>query len=300
MAKRLDLSTLAESETPELTKRPPRAVGRLAAVPPSRVAPNHVNPRKNFGSPEDLADLGRSLSRKQLQAIRCVSRGAYERLFPEHAEDLGHGVDVVVVNGERRYRAALAANLELIEAVIDDDLAESRQAFIDAVVTENVDRQNFDPIEEANAIDMLVIEFGSADAVAAHYGRSKGWVSQRRSLLRLTAEVQDLVRIGTIPIRRARELSLLPADDQLSAWEQETTPPDPAAPPETSAKAEAEPAPSRRTTSTKQKVRSTEPADVPPWDSPGDVADLLIEKMTKVDLQVLLRFLTQEVPKLAD
>jgi ParB family chromosome partitioning protein len=297
---RLDLSTLAEA-TPVEEKLPPRPAGRLTLIPPSRVAANRVNPRTNFGSPDDLLDLGHSLGRKQLQAIRCVTKGAYERLFPEHSDELG-SCDVVVVNGERRYRAALAAGLSGIEAIIDDDLAESRQVFIDAVITENIDRQDFDPIEEAHGIELLVAEFGSADAVAAHYNRHKSWVSQRRSLLKLAPEVQQLVREGTIPIRRARELASLPPTDQLTTWEERTageqarrTAPTPA--PEERRPEGNKPKERTPTPDSKTQAKSQPRAQALPWESPAELADLLIANMSSFNLAALARHLQIEIEK---
>jgi ParB family chromosome partitioning protein len=290
MARRLDLSSLAEAESVQPVTRPARAAGRLVVVPPARVAPNLINPRTNFGDPEELAALGHSLRRKQLQAIRCVSKGAYIRLFPEHEEQLKEHVDVVIVNGERRYRAALTVDLDGIEAVIDDDLAESRQAFLDAVMAENIDRQNFDPIEEATGINLLVAEFGSADAVAAHYGRHKSWVSQRRSLLKLTPELQDRVRTGALPIRRARELAALPADQQLAALDELDTPVEPRQDDQPHHK----PAPvGSKAKPANKKPKKSEPAI--PWDSPAAVADILVANMTKWNLEALMRLLSADL-----
>lgn len=221
-SKRLDLSTLADATpatpSPNTVLRPD---GRHTRVPLTRISPNRVNPRTDFGTPKLLADFGRSLGRRQLQPVLCVSKRAYLQLYPEHAEQLDHDgrVDVVLVNGERRYRGALAAGLQYLDAVIDDTLAESRQAFMDAVYTENKDRENFNPIEEAHAIDALVAEFGSTNAVAEHYDRSKTWVVQRRNLLKLTDELQALTISGEIPVRVARELATLGPGDQMPAWE---------------------------------------------------------------------------------
>ncbi|MFD7615725.1 ParB/RepB/Spo0J family partition protein [Streptomyces sp. NPDC059802] len=203
-----------------------RADGRLLRVPLPRLSPNRVNPRKDFGSLEELEDFGRSLKRRQIQALPVVTRTAYLKLWPEHEEQVGN-VDFVIVSGERRFRGASAIGLPALECVINDDVAESRKTFLDAVVSENIDRQNFDAIEEANAVDVLVEAFGTARAVAEHYERGDAWVSQRRVLLRLAPAAQDLVRRRDLPLEYARKLGKLVKDhgweqaEQLAWWEKE-------------------------------------------------------------------------------
>lgn len=203
-----------------------RADGRLLRVPLGRISPNLVNPRTDFGTKEQLEDFGRSLKRRQIQAVPVVTRRAYLDLWPEHKDEIG-SVDFVIVSGERRYRAANAVALPALECVINDGYAESRKTFLDAVVSENIDRQNFDAIEEANAVEVLVEAFGSARSVAEHYERVDGWVSQRRVLLRLAPEVQELVRRQHMPLEPARKLGKLVKDHQWDAaaqlqwWEQE-------------------------------------------------------------------------------
>ncbi|MFF1916188.1 hypothetical protein ACFVYE_32295 [Streptomyces sp. NPDC058239] len=195
-----------------------RADGRLLRVPLNRLSPNGVNPRKDFGTRAELEDFGRSLKRRQLQALPVVTRTAYLKLW-DHEELIGN-VDFVIVSGERRFRGASAVDLPALECVINDDVAETRKTFLDAVVSENIDRQNFDAIEEANAVDVLVQAFGTARAVAEHYERGDAWVSQRRILLRLAPEAQDLVRRRDLPLEHARKLGKLVKDHSWSSEEQ--------------------------------------------------------------------------------
>ncbi|MFD6149412.1 ParB/RepB/Spo0J family partition protein [Streptomyces sp. NPDC060243] len=203
-----------------------RAAGRLLKVPLGRLAPNNVNPREDFGTEDDLLDLGRSLARRQIHAVPVVSKSAYLTLWPEHEEQIGN-VDYVIVSGERRFHAATTIGMNSLECVVNDEVAETHQTFLDAVVSENIDRQNFDFIEEARAVEALVAAFGTASAVARHYERVEGWVSQRRILLHLAPAVQDLVRKSEIPLRQARNLAKFARDGewseekQLEWWEEE-------------------------------------------------------------------------------
>lgn len=203
-----------------------RADGRLYRVPLSRLAPNLVNPRTDFGSQDELIDLGKSLARRQNQACSAVSRGAYLKLWPDHAKKIGD-VDYVLVSGERRYRGATAVDLPSLDCVVNDDFAQDRKTFLEAVVSENVDRQNFNPIEEAYAVQALVTEFGSNRAVAQHFERVDGWVTQRILLTHLAPEAQELVRKKKMPLDAARSLGKLARDNswdsakQLAWWQDE-------------------------------------------------------------------------------
>ncbi|MEV4438081.1 ParB/RepB/Spo0J family partition protein [Streptomyces sp. NPDC049577] len=203
-----------------------RADGRLLRVPLSRLAPNLVNPRTDFGSEAELIDLGKSLRRRQVQACPAVSRSAYLKLWPDHGKQIGE-VDYVLVAGERRYRGAVAAGNATLNCIVDDGLAGDRKTFMEAVVSENVDRQNFNPVEEAYAVQSLVAEFGSNRAVAQHFERVDGWVTQRILLTHLAPEVQDLVRKKAMPLDAARSLGKLARDytwgaaEQLAWWRDE-------------------------------------------------------------------------------
>lgn len=196
-----------------------RADGRLYRVPLGRLAPNLVNPRTEFGTEDDLIDFGKSLARRQNQPCPVVSRSAYLKLWPDHADRIGD-VDYVLVSGERRYRGATAVGLPVLDCVANDDFATDRKTFMEAVVAENVDRKNFDPVEEAYAVQALVAEFGSNRAVAQHFDRVDGWVTQRLQLTHLAREMQVLVRDKTIPVEAARKLGKLARDNKWAAQEQ--------------------------------------------------------------------------------
>jgi len=196
-----------------------KADGRLLRVPLARMSPNLVNPRTEFGTKAELEDFGKSLKRRQIQAVPVVTKAAYLRLWPENKKKIG-SVDVVIVSGERRYRAATQVGLLSLDCVINDDVAESRKTFMEAVVSENVDRQNFDPVEEAYAVQALVTEFGTNRAVAQHFERADGWVTQRILLTHLAPEVQRMVRERAIPLEHARKLGKLTRDEELSPEDQ--------------------------------------------------------------------------------
>lgn len=218
MATRNDFDDFfGDDEAPNIADT--RADGRLYRVPVGRLTANLVNPRKDFGTEDQLIDLGKSLARRQIQACPVVSRGAYLNLWPDHSKEIGD-VDYVLVSGERRYRAATVTGLPALDCVVDDNIATDRKTFMEAVVSENVDRQNFDPIEEAYAVQALVAEFGSNRAVAQHFERVDGWVTQRILLTHLDPQMQTLARRKEIPLEAARTLGKLARDHEWDGQRQ--------------------------------------------------------------------------------
>jgi ParB family chromosome partitioning protein len=210
-------TSLAALATVPVEVVPGHAAPILERLQPAQIAATPLNSRTNFGAAEELADLGESMRVRQLQPVAVVSRADYLRLWPDHEESIGPA-DYVLVNGERRWRAATQVSLPAIDAIIRPQLADSRPAFLDAIFTENIDRKNLDPVEEARAVEEMVTECGSAAKAAERFRRTESWVSQRRALLRLTPELQDRVRSGELPVRIARSIAALPAGGQEAAW----------------------------------------------------------------------------------
>lgn len=191
----------------------------LIHVTPETIAPTPLNTRDNFGTDDELAELGESMRARQLQAVVVVAQADYLRVFPEHSDDARiRRADYVLVSGERRWRAARQAELPLIDATVRPQLADSRADFLDALFAENFYRQNLDPIEEARAVEAMVAECGTAAAAAVKFRRHETWVSQRRALLRLSPDLQGLVRSGELPVRIARSIARLPEAEQEAGW----------------------------------------------------------------------------------
>lgn len=215
--RRTSLAALAGAKVDDV---PGKSDPLLLSLPLGKLVPTRFNPRRRFGTEEELREFGQKLAKEQLQPAVVVSRAAYLKLWPGEAEHVGDA-SYVIANGERRYRASLLVGRPALEVVHKEDVAASRAAFLDAVQSENNDRQDLDPIERALGIDIMVTELGGADQVAVYYGKTKGWVSQQRKLLRLTPALQDLVSSAEMPVRVAREIAGLPPDVQATAWEEE-------------------------------------------------------------------------------
>ncbi|TXR94503.1 ParB/RepB/Spo0J family partition protein [Streptomyces sp. col6] len=178
----------------------------------SEVTPTPLNPRRNFGTDEQKARFGEELRAVQLAACVAVSRDAYLALWPEHADYVGKA-DYVLVNGERRYRSADHVGLEALDFVVRNDLASSREDFVDFLLKENLDREDFDLVERARGVQALVeVCAGEGDAgaqtrAAERLGKSKAWVTNQLALLTLPEGIQERLSAGELPERDGRLLA---------------------------------------------------------------------------------------------
>jgi ParB family chromosome partitioning protein len=213
---RTNLATLAGVVGDNSPVDRPAAGGTPTNVPLSELAPNPRNPRDDLG---DLSDLV-SITGTQLQPALVVTRDAYLRLYPEDESKIGLA-RWVVINGCRRLAAATNFGRSSLDIVVKDEVAKDRVTLLAAAVIENVGRRDFDVIEEAKAVELLISECGTVDKAAMKLAKSKGWISQRRSLLQLTPELQTALRNGELAIRTARSLAQVPPEEQVEAWSSE-------------------------------------------------------------------------------
>lgn len=191
---------------------------RLRTIPLEQLVPTKFNPRRNFGSEKELLDFGLKVKKKQLAPAVAVTRDAYLRLWKEEADNVGTA-RYVIANGERRFRGSMEAGSATLEVIVDDTIAASRATFLDAVLSENNDREDLDPIERALGIQTMVEQLGGKAEVAKHYDKSAGWVTQQMYLLSLAPELQALVSSGDLPVRETRTLAKMPHVEQLGAWQ---------------------------------------------------------------------------------
>ncbi|MFF2113748.1 ParB/RepB/Spo0J family partition protein [Rhodococcus koreensis] len=184
------------------------------SVPLSELAPNPRNPRDDLG---DLADLV-SITGTQLQPALVVTRSAYLRLYPEDETEIGLA-RWIVINGCRRLAAAANFGRPTLDIVVKDEVAADRITLLAAAVIENVGRRDFDVIEEAKAVELMVAECRTVEQAALKLAKSKGWISQRRALLKLAPELQKAIRTGELAIRTARSLAQVPQAEQVDKWQ---------------------------------------------------------------------------------
>lgn len=109
-----------------------------------------------------------------------------------------------IIAGERRWRAARIAGLKKVPVVIKEV---SKRQSMELSLIENVQRQDLNPIEEAEAYQSLISEFGlSQEQVAERVGKSRPAVTNALRLLNLEPKVRKMVEIGTISGGHAKTL----------------------------------------------------------------------------------------------
>jgi ParB family transcriptional regulator, chromosome partitioning protein len=168
---------------------------QLAQIRVDEIAPNGRQPRRRF-EPEATAGLAESIRRQGLLqpvVVRPRPGGGYE-----------------LIAGERRWRAARDAGMELVPALVRE--ADDRDSLLLALV-ENVAREQLSAIEEARAYAVLVDEFGLALAeVGDRVGRSKSSVSNRLRLLELPDEILWMLVRGELTEGHAKAVLAVPDD----------------------------------------------------------------------------------------
>jgi ParB family chromosome partitioning protein len=162
------------------------------------IHPSSKQPRKHFddGRLDELAESIRSQGIIQPLVVRMREGGGFE-----------------LVAGERRWRAAQRAGLHQVPAVVRE-VAES-QAFEMALV-ENLQREDLNPIEEAEGYQRLVAEFGyTQESLSARVGKDRSTVANALRLLKLPPEVRAMVIEGRLNMGHARALLGLESDPAI-------------------------------------------------------------------------------------
>ncbi|MEU3341993.1 ParB/RepB/Spo0J family partition protein [Streptomyces sp. NPDC006668] len=176
------------------------------------VSPTPLNPRRNFGTDDEKTRFGEELRQVQLAACVAVTRAAYLALWPDHEDRIGDAAHVLV-NGERRFHSAVHVGLDALDFVVRDDLASSREAFINHLLKENLDREDFDVIERARGVQELVTvcaetsERGARSRAAEQLGKDRSWVTNQLILLELPEELQVMLSAGSLAERDGRALA---------------------------------------------------------------------------------------------
>jgi len=168
----------------------------LTELPVEKIQRGEYQPRKHFDE-EALQELANSISAQGVvQPIVVRQEGSHYEL----------------IAGERRWRAAQLAGLQTIPAVIKDLDTQSAAAI---ALIENIQREDLNPLEEANALQRLINDFELTHMqVAEAVGRSRVAVSNLLRLLELAEAVKDMVNKGLLSMGHARALLALPQDEQ--------------------------------------------------------------------------------------
>ncbi len=174
----------------------------ITLVALANIQPSGYNPRKNFDE-ASLAELSESIRQQgvlQPIGVRPMEDNRFEIVF-----------------GERRYRASLMAGLEEIPAVVMDISDETAE---EMAVTENLQRKDVTPIEEANAYQRL-IDSGRHDvqSLAVQFGKNESYIRTRLKFVSLIPEIARLLEQDEITISVASEICRYGEDIQKDVYE---------------------------------------------------------------------------------
>lgn len=154
----------------------------------TQIEPNREQPRKNFDE-DALQELADSIKQfGLLQPILVQDRKTYYE----------------IIAGERRWRAAKLAGLKEVPVIIRDYTA---QEIVEISLIENIQREDLNPIEEAQAYKRLLTEFNlKQDEVAERVSKSRTAVTNSMRLLKLCDEVQQMIIDDMLSTGHARAL----------------------------------------------------------------------------------------------
>ena len=165
------------------------------------IEPNRYQPRSHF-APEDLAQLSESIR----------SQGVLQPLLVRRSD---RGYELVA--GERRLRAAKMVGLEKVPVLVKEV---SNAEMLEMAIVENIQRENLNPMEEAEAYHRLITEFGlTLEQASARVGKSRSAVANFLRLRQLPDQIKESIIKGQLSMGHAR--ALLGADtpaQQSAAW----------------------------------------------------------------------------------
>ena len=166
----------------------------------TQLQPGKYQPRTRMdeGSLYELAESIKAQGIMQPILVRPVGAGRYE-----------------VIAGERRMRAARLAGLDEVPVLVKEVPDEAAAAM---ALIENIQREDLNPLEEAQGLQRLVTEFSLTHEQAAQaVGRSRSAASNLLRLLNLTAPVQQMLMAGDLDMGHARALLGLDAGQQVAS-----------------------------------------------------------------------------------
>lgn len=177
---------------------------KILSIPIGAVRPSPMNPRKTIDKAalKELADNIKQVGLLQPVTVRPVD--------PLINKD-GSTCDYEIVCGERRYRAVKMTGAKEIAAIVRE--MSDEEAF-DAMITENLQRKDVDPIEEALAFSLLRGRGKSTEEIALRFGKTQRFVTDRIRLDSLLPELKKMVSDGTMTLGAALHISKLDKEAQ--------------------------------------------------------------------------------------
>jgi ParB family chromosome partitioning protein len=171
--------------------------GGYRMIPLGMIAPNPMQPRRQFDD-SSLAELAESFK----------SQGVLQPVIVKK-KDNGY----ILIAGERRFRAARLAELPDIPAIVLEEKDEA--TMLQMALVENIQREDLNAMEEAEAFRKLVEEAGlTQNQLAAKVGKSRAAVANTMRLLTLPEPIKEMIRSGKLSEGHAR--AILALDDDVS------------------------------------------------------------------------------------
>ena len=185
-----DIAALYEREHPAQRRE-------TRTLPIEQIRPNPFQARRSFVGVDELAE-----------AIRLHGFTSWLRVRPDPTAPGFYQL----VYGERRLRAAREAGLADVPCEI---VVHSDEQMIEIGLAENIQRQDLDPLEEAQAFRTLIEQRGySQRSLAERIGKDKGYIENRLSLLRAPEDVQQMVVQRPEAMSAARAIAKLPTAEE--------------------------------------------------------------------------------------
>ena len=190
----------AKKSTPlkEKVEEPVLAGEKMVKI--NMIEPNREQPRRNFEE-DSLLELSESIKQfGVLQPLLVQKKGDYYE----------------IIAGERRWRAAKMAGMKEVPVIVREY---SRQEVVEIALIENIQRENLNPVEEAQAYKRLMEEFSlKQDEIAERVAKSRTAVTNSIRLLKLDERVQQMLIDDMISSGHARALlALQNKEDQYTA-----------------------------------------------------------------------------------
>lgn len=185
-----------KTDSKAVQKKEEETAGKELMVKITAIEPNSQQPRKDFNQ-ELLQELADSIKQ-------------YGILQPLLVQKKGNLYELIA--GERRWRAAKLAGLKEVPVVIREY---TKQQSMEIALIENVQREDLNPIEEAQAYQQLMEEFGlKQEEIAVRVAKSRTAVTNSMRLLKLDPRVQQMLTEGVISSGHARALLSLEDKEQ--------------------------------------------------------------------------------------
>ena len=174
----------------------------ITSLPIAALQPGKYQPRTHM-DPASLTELADSIR----------AQGVIQPILVRRISVAASGDRYEIIAGERRYRAAEQAGLREVPVLVRD-VADN--AALAMALIENIQREDLNPLEEAQGLARLIEEFGLTQELAGQaVGRSRSATANLLRLLQLPKPVQDMLHAGSLDMGHARALLTLDAARQI-------------------------------------------------------------------------------------